>query len=198
MRIGVISDIHCNAGALETALAALAGSVDEVFVAGDVVYEYRFSPEVVGRLRDEGFPFVLGNHERVLISPAGEPARDRALAAGADPDDLAFLASRPYRVDAGLDGRTVTMVHASPWEPYDRYLTPSDPTWQRCAELDADVVLTGHTHVPMVKRVGDTLVVNPGSLGESREPGQRDLVSYAVIDLAALEAEIIRFPNPRT
>lgn len=197
MRIAAISDIHCNAEALEQALDALAGEVDEVFCAGDVVYEYRFSPEVVGRLRHEGFPFVLGNHEHVLLSPAGQAARNRAAEAGADPDDFAYLAALPYRIDGELGGRKVTMVHASPWEPYDRYLTASDPTWKRSAELGADVVLTGHTHVPMVKRVGDTLVVNPGSLGESREPGQRDAVTYALIDLVDLDAEIVRFPNPR-
>jgi predicted phosphodiesterase len=49
----------------------------------------------------------------------------------------------------------------------------------------------------MVKRFGRTLVVNPGSLGESREPGARELVSYAVVDLESVEAEIVRLPNPR-
>jgi len=41
MKIGVVSDIHCNAPALGVALRSLEGQVDEVFVAGDAVYEYR-------------------------------------------------------------------------------------------------------------------------------------------------------------
>jgi predicted phosphodiesterase len=55
----------------------------------------------------------------------------------------------------------------------------------------------GHTHVPMVKRFGKTLVINPGSLGESREANEKTMVSYAVIDTDSDEVEIVRFQNPR-
>jgi putative phosphoesterase len=194
VRIGVISDVHCNFAALETALEALAGVVEEVFVAGDMVYEYRFCTDVVSTLRKRGFPYVLGNHEMVLVGPDGGRARS---APDVDPEDLRYVASLPVRIDCRIGGRALTMVHGSPWRPYDRYLHENDPVWKRCEELDADVLLTGHTHVPMVKRFGRTLVVNPGSLGESREPGARELVSYAVVDLESVEAEIVRLPNPR-
>jgi putative phosphoesterase len=194
MRIGVISDVHCNFDALETALEALAGEVDEVFIAGDMVYEYRFSTDVVSTLRKRGFPYVLGNHEMVMVGPGGERAR---TAPDVNPEDLRYVASLPVRIDCRIGGRAVTMMHGSPWKPFDRYLHENDPAWKQCVELNADVLLTGHTHVPMVKRFGRTLVVNPGSLGESREPGSRDLVSYAVVDLESVEAEIVRLPNPR-
>ena len=198
MRIGVVSDIHCNAAALDAALEAMSDTVEEVLVAGDVVYEYRYSNEVVSTIRDGGFPCILGNHEMVLLSPHGDRARS---AEGVDQAGVAWMGTWPKRLDLRIGGRRITMVHASPWEPYDRYLSTDDPTWRRCAELDADILITGHTHVPMVKSIGGTLVVNPGSLGESREPGRRELVSYAAIDLssdAGTDAvEIVRFPNPR-
>jgi len=58
-----------------------------------------------------------------------------------------------------------------------------------------DILILGHTHVPMVKRVGSTLVVNPGSIGESRsmEPGRP--VSYAVLDTDSEEVFIGKFPT---
>jgi predicted phosphodiesterase len=40
-------------------------------------------------------------------------------------------------------------------------------------------------------------VVNPGSLGESREARPDRPVSYAVLDTASEEVEVRRFPNPR-
>jgi putative phosphoesterase len=193
MKIGVVSDIHCNAQALSTALERLAARVDEIFIAGDAVYEYRFSSEVVQMIRKGNFPYILGNHEMVLLSPAGERARSSPTV---NADDLRFMAERPLRVDCRLGGRSITMVHASPWAPYDRYLNEDHPEWDRCVELDADILITGHTHVPMIKRVGRTLIVNPGSAGESREPGLSHLVSYAEIDLDSNEAEIFRIGNP--
>ena len=73
MLLGVVSDIHCHAAALEQAVLAM-GEVDELLVAGDLVYEYRFSNEVVGGARKLGMRYVLGNHEMVLLGPHGERA----------------------------------------------------------------------------------------------------------------------------
>ncbi len=58
-------------------------------------------------------------------------------------------------------------------------------------------LITGHTHVPMVKRVGRTIVVNPGSLGESYDSGTGPAVSYAVVDLSSNEVEIVRISDPQ-
>ena len=56
-------------------------------------------------------------------------------------------------------------MHGSPWPPYGDYLYPGSPVLKRAAELDVDYLLLGHTHVAMAKRIGHTLVINPGSLG---------------------------------
>jgi putative phosphoesterase len=193
VKIGVVSDIHCNHQALEEALRRLEGVVDEVFVAGDLVYEYRFSNEVVGAIRSGGFPCVLGNHEMVLLSPAGEKAR---TAANVDPSEVDFLAGLPTEIRRRVGGRDVAMLHGSPWPPFSRYLPAADPAWRAAPELGVDVLITGHTHVPMAFKVGPTLVVNPGSIGDSREPGARDMVSYAVVDLDSEEVDFVRFTNP--
>ena len=47
------------------------------------------------------------------------------------------------------------------------------PLWKQTATLEQDVVVTGHTHVPMAERFGDTLVINPGSVGEAPPPRER-------------------------
>ena len=50
MKVGIVSDIHCNAAGLAQALA-LMGDIDELICLGDSIYEYRFSNEVVRILR---------------------------------------------------------------------------------------------------------------------------------------------------
>ena len=45
MKIGIVSDIHCDLQAFETALSELKG-VDQVICAGDMNLQYRFSNEI--------------------------------------------------------------------------------------------------------------------------------------------------------
>ncbi len=53
MKIGIVSDVHCNHAGLLQALELL-GDADELICLGDSIYEYRFSNEVVRLLRDRG------------------------------------------------------------------------------------------------------------------------------------------------
>jgi putative phosphoesterase len=190
--VGVVSDIHCNLTALDAALDAMDGRVDEILVAGDVVYEYRLSNEVVERIRGLGVPYVLGNHEMVLLSAAGAAARARPDVRAAN---LEFLATVPTRVELRFGSQHLVMVHGSPWAPYNDYLYESSPGWARCDEdFIADILVVGHTHVPMAARKGRTLVVNPGSVSEPRGSDPERRGSYAIIDTDAAEASIEYLP----
>lgn len=191
MRIGVISDIHSNLDALDAALSGMDGSVAEIWCAGDVVLQYRFSNEVTARLRAAGAVAIQGNHDMMLVSPAGADARRNA-----DADAVAWLASLPLRHEATIDGCRLLMVHGSPWEPHGDYVRPHDQRWHRADDLGADIVITGHTHEPMVERFGNTLVVNPGSVGEPRQRDDR-APTYAIVDTVARSAAIHRLPMPQ-
>ena len=193
MLLGVVSDIHCNLAALDAAIAAMEGRVGEILVAGDAVYEYRLSNEVVERIRELGVPYVLGNHELVLLSPAGAPARARP---GVRASNLEFLADVPTRVELSFGEVQLTMVHGSPWAPFNDYLYESSPGWSRCEqEHVADILVVGHTHVPMAARKGRTLVVNPGSVSEPRGPDPDRRGSYAIIDTDTMSASIEYLPE---
>ncbi|MDZ7728392.1 MAG: metallophosphoesterase family protein [Dehalococcoidia bacterium] len=51
MRVGIVADIHCNIAGLERGLE-LMGDIDALFCAGDSVFQFRWSNEVIERLRD--------------------------------------------------------------------------------------------------------------------------------------------------
>src|SRR4051794_15219082 len=133
MKLGIISDIHCNVEAFQRALDEMDGAIDELLVAGDAVYEYRLSNEVVEMIRATGARYVLGNHEMVLMSGAGERARSAPYVRQ---DNLDFLATVPDRVEMDVGGgKRLLMVHGSPWEPYSEYLYASSKVLRRCDEL---------------------------------------------------------------
>jgi len=189
MRLGIVSDIHCNAEALRLALARL-GPVDELLCAGDAFYEYRFSNEVVELLREHRARYVLGNHETTFLGPPGVRARS---APGVRADSVAYVAAQPLRIETTIGRRRLVMVHGSPFEPYNQYVFPGSPELARLAALDADYVILGHTHAQMVERVGRTLVINPGSTGEARDHANGRRLSCALLDTSSGEVLLDNF-----
>ncbi len=192
MKLGIVSDLHCNIDGLERALEVM-GRIDAILCLGDSIYQYRFSNAVIGRLRELDALTIQGNHEETFLGAGG--ARARAWA-HIDRQSLDWLAARPHRHELRIDGKRILMVHSTPWEPRGAYVQPTSSELQRFGEADADVVLYGHTHRPVVRRIGRVLVVNPGSAGESRDPRNGGQLSCAVFDTATEEVVMHDFPSP--
>ena len=193
MRLGIVSDIHCNIGGLDEALA-LMGDVDELLCLGDSVSEFRFSNEVIARLRERDARTIQGNHEHVLLGMHGAKARE---AAHVDRDLLDWLGTRPEQLAMEAGGKRLLLVHSTPWMPSGEYVFPRSPSLQRFGEVDADIVLYGHTHTQLVRRVGRVLVINPGSAGDARDQSNGRQLSCAVLDTVTEEVRIIDFPLVR-
>jgi putative phosphoesterase len=193
VKLGIVSDIHCNAAGLRQALA-LMGDVDDLICLGDSIYEYRFSNEVVRLLKEREARVTLGNHEEYFFGPQGERARARD---GVDPELAEWLAAQPHRAELRAHGRNVLIVHSTPWEPRGAYVHPGSALLARFGEAEADIVLYGHTHQQLARRIGNVLVINPGSAGEARDHRNGRQLSCAVLDLASEEVKLIDFPDPR-
>jgi putative phosphoesterase len=193
VKIGIVSDVHCNHAGLLRALEIL-GDVDELICLGDSIYEYRFSNEVVRLLRDRGARTILGNHEEGFLGPQGVRARqpewiDRSL--------LEWLGKQPKRLELNIGGKKLLIVHSTPWEPRGAYVYPHSSLLTRFGEADADFVLYGHTHHQLVRRIGKVLVVNPGSAGEARDSSNERQLSCAVLDSVTEEVVVINFRDSR-
>ena len=193
MKLGIVSDLHCNAAGLRYALGLL-GEIDELICLGDSIYEYRFSNEVVRLLKDRQAQVILGNHEEYFFGPQGARARARD---GVDPGLADWLARRPHRHELKVDGKRLLLVHSTPWEPRGTYVHPGSSLLARFAEADADIVCYGHTHQQLLRRVGKVLVINPGSAGEARDHRNGRQLSCAVLDTASEEVQLFDFPDPR-
>ena len=68
MRIAIVSDIHGNRTALEAVLADLKHTLpDLIFHGGDLAQGGSSPVEIVDRIRDLGWPGVLGNTDETLF-----------------------------------------------------------------------------------------------------------------------------------
>lgn len=193
MKVGIVSDLHCNVTGLSRALN-LMGDVDELICLGDSIWEYRFSNEIVRLLKERGARTILGNHEEGFFGPQGDRARqpewiDRSL--------LGWLADRPHRLEIGLGAKKLLAVHSTPWEPRGAYVYPHSSLLDRFAEADADFVLYGHTHHQLIRRCGKVLVINPGSAGDARDAGNGRQLSCAVLDTVTEEVVVTDFADGR-
>ena len=192
MKLGIVSDLHCNIDGLDRALEIM-GPIDALLCLGDSINEFGFSNAVIGRLRERDALTILGNHEEVFLGSAGVRARSRPEI---DRSLLGWLAERPHRHALEIGGKRILMVHSTPWEPRGSYVLPTSSALDRFGEADADIVLYGHTHRQLVRRVGRVLVVNPGSAGEGRDPRSGGQLSCAVLDTVTEEVVVRDFPAP--
>ncbi len=187
MRILVVADIHANRAALD----AIAEPHDVCLCLGDTV-EYGPDPGAcVDWVRAHADHGVRGNHDHGVVQNvdlvgAGGfryltmVTRGPTLAA-LDPSQRRYLATRPTTQMLTLDGHRFLLVHATPRDPLDEY-TPCDPkAWeQRLHGIKADFVLVGHTHQQFSFPVGNSILLNPGSVGLPRDGDPR--ARYAIID----------------
>src|ERR1700730_9604361 len=141
LKLGIVSDLHCNIDGLDRALEAM-GPIEALLCLGDSIFEYRFSNAVIGRLGEIDALTILGNHEEVFLGAAGMRAR---FGAEIDQPLLDWLAERPHRRELRIDGKRILMVHSTPWEPRGSYVLPTNSELQRFGEAGADIVLYSHT-----------------------------------------------------
>lgn len=203
MRILLVSDLHANWPALE----AVKEPFDLCLCLGDLV-DYGCEPTpVIHWVRQNAHYCVRGNHDHMVahnvmtngaggyryLSGVTRPlSRERLTDA-----DRRYLAGLPVTTYLTLDGWKYLLVHATPLDPLDEFAPPDADFWKkRIAGLDVDVVCVGHTHQPYTLQVGDTWIVNPGSVGLPRDGDPR--AGYAIIENGKVTLKRVEYPVYKT
>jgi predicted phosphodiesterase len=204
MRIGLISDIHGNCFALDAALADLRRQpVDQIICLGDAIQGGPQPAETVQRLRELGCPIVLGNadafllgEEKAATEPIAQQTRDvrEWTFAQLSMYDQSFILSFQPTVEVTLeDGQRLLCFHGSPTS-YNDVLLPTTPgeEWQRLLGPYAPAIMMGgHTHTQQMRRIGQGMFFNPGSVGlvyDVLQPAN-ELQTFAWAEYAILTAE---------
>lgn len=179
MAFAVISDVHGNIDALEAVLADIARrGVNDIVNLGDCLSGPFDAAATADRLMALDIPTVSGNHDRWIYENPGA-WEDWIL------DDLSvvhldWVRSLPF---SRMYQDRVFLCHASPSNDAENWLDyrsgtrviarDLDAVVERTTDVDADLILCGHTHTPRSVRLPDgRRIVNPGSVGC---PGYRDV-----------------------
>jgi predicted phosphodiesterase len=220
MRVAAIYDIHGNLPALEAVLREVARErVDRIVVGGDVL-PGPMPVESLAMLRvlDVPVSYVNGNGESaVLAVKAGagreslpEQAREVIpwTAEQIEHSTAEWIATWPLTMRLDIPGLgAVLFCHATPRNNTEifTYRTRDEHLLPVFRGVDASLVVCGHTHMPFDRRVGQTRVVNAGSVGMPFGPAGADWLllgpdvqprrtSY---DLPAAAARVRMTPYPQ-
>lgn len=164
--IGLISDVHATPSPIKEALSIFSqAGVEQVFCAGDIAGYGDELEQSIALLVDSGCHTILGNHDLRYLDEYADDATNTAVA---------FFNQLPTSIDRTIAGKRIYMVHAQPPDDCHGGIKLLDSRGEvqpdRVAfwtgELEAfsyDVLVVGHTHQVIAEKVGETLVVNPGS-----------------------------------
>jgi putative phosphoesterase len=183
-KIGLISDPHANPEPVAEALAIFQREgVSQVLCAGDIGGYGDRLDGTIALLKANDVVAIRGNHEAWALQrevfPGSEASRD-------------YFESLPDHISLMVEGTRLYMVHAEPPDRMTKGLRLFDPQGEVMPEVmaewhdrlegfDHDVLILGHTHQVYDLRLGDTLVINPGSSAYNH--------SCAILSLPELEVE---------
>lgn len=215
MKLAVLADIHANLAALEAVLEDVdAWRPDVVVVAGDIVNRGPRPAEclrlVQERQRTAGWQVVLGNHEEYVLfhtrpdapkaGPTFEIFRSSYWTLQRLNGEVAALEAMPFQQTIQApDGSAVRIVHASTRGTRDGVFpdTPDQVLALQVGQPAVPLFVVGHTHIPLVRRVGDTLVVNTGAVGMPFDGDPRASYARLTWGRGGWQAEIVRVPYDR-
>lgn len=185
MKIAAISDIHGNMEALESVMEDIKkNGCEKVFVLGDYAMA---GPEpsaavdwFIEKIEDPNFYMIQGNTDLMIADYTekiyNEVKENAPVMAEALKDDFIrlsaqqkdFLKNLPANKTVEIDGVKFLLVHGSPRKNNENILP--DTTMAEIEDMlhniDANVILCGHTHMPCgFQTETRQTVVNVGSVG---------------------------------
>jgi len=181
---------------------------DALACCGDIVVDYPFPQQCIDALKDSGAHICSGNNDynvaydqkasdyisQKYAHLANDLDRNTDLTLELIGDEAKnYLRELPRECRFVLDGVSFYMNHTVPHLPLHHYLnknTPGSELAEYYQDIQADVIVTGHTHMPYIKNFRDKILVNPGSVGQSRDGDPR--ASFATFDTTTGRIELER------
>jgi len=185
MRICIFSDVHGNYEALHKMLEAELGNVEVFIFAGDIFGYFYNQSEIIRDLMElPNLLAVKGNHDNYYLT-CKEKANltdkyGSSYLFSLTEEQTKFIASMPENIRTTIGGKKVGIFHGGPVDYMEQRIYPDSQMDFASLFGEYDIVVLGHTHYRLEKRVGNTLILNPGSLGQPRDG---EGFGYCVLDM---------------
>ena len=197
MTLSLLSDIHGNQYALNKVISEIKlQNIDTLIVAGDTVGYYYGIKDVLKIFADFKVFLTRGNHEIMLEQLRHNPeitlelknrygsSLQRALNI-LSKNEVDQLLNVEHPKSIAIKNLNILISHGSPWD-INQYLYPDcdKSIWDNFLHYKEDIFIVGHTHYQHVEKVGNKIIINPGSVGQNRK--KSGLADWAVFETESL------------
>ncbi len=223
MKIAVISDIHGNMEAIDAVMADIREKqCERIFVLGDYAMagpEPDCAVDYFMRRKDNSkYSMIQGNTDLMIADYSDElynALKEKAPVMAAalkndekiiNPLEKEFLKNLPIQLQVEEEGVKFLLVHGSPRKNNEDILpdTPLSEVEKMLENVEADVVLCGHTHIPCGFQTNTKkTVVNAGSIGRTFFKNSDDAPKscYLIVDVnngsCVFEHQFVKYDNER-
>lgn len=187
MKIGIISDTHGHVDAWSKAFETYFQGADFIIHGGDVLYHGPRNP----RKKDydpAGLVSLINECPVPVIIAKGNCDSD------VDASCLEVPVLSPYAF-AYINGLRIIVTHG------DSCMTDGEKD-AMAKHLKADIFISGHIHVPVLQKRGNTIFLNPGSAALTKREDKKNTIAVLtdkeiqIFDLESGEV-LLRLDNDR-
>jgi len=194
MKICFLSDIHGNYDALKKCVKeAKKLNVKKFICLGDYVGYYYQPDKCIDLLLSLKAECIKGNHENIFLDIIKNKQKKnfyiskygngiKIALEKLKKKHINFIKNLPSTKKITLSGKKIFLCHGSPWN-IDQYIYPNKfgKFKKKFKNLNYDIILLGHTHIQMIKKINSKLILNPGSVGQPRDGGSS--AKWLMVDL---------------
>lgn len=195
MKIGIISDIHSNFVALTSVISEMQKyHLDKIICLGDMVGYFDRPNEVINCLRVNNVLCIKGNHDKYILGELEYKYeneniyginRHREVLTS---DNIFFIQQSKNYLELNYEKINCCFSHSLKKD--SEFYINSDNIDNIEGIDNYDFYFYGHTHRKKAELYGNTLVINPGSVGQQRDLDYRP--SFCYLDLDKKCFKIIR------
>lgn len=200
MRIAILSDIHANKAALIPVLHDVTKlNIQHLIISGDLVGYYYDIKEVLDMLNPFTLFFCKGNHEVMFENLVNFKIDRRELRSKygsslfmaeseLNSDQIDFLTKSDHPLEVTLEGKNILVSHGAPWDINEYiYGNTIKDSYKKFDSYSHQIFVIGNTHHQMEFQFGQKLIINPGSVGQSRK--NYGYAEWAMLDLETMQTE---------
>jgi predicted phosphodiesterase len=209
VKLAILADVHSNLPALQAVIEDIhSWHPDQVIVAGDIINRGPCPLECLLLIQEKvqtgGWKILRGNHEEYVLSheqpdaPKSGPAFEVHQASFWTYQRLTavmpMLRTLPFTINLiDPSGGEILITHASMKGIRDGiYPWMSDESIRKKFGDPPALLCVGHTHIPLIRLIDGSLVVNVGSAGLPFDGDIRPCYARLTWSKRAWEAKIIR------
>lgn len=198
MKFLIFSDIHGNITTLLKMLNQVKNyNINSTIFCGDLIGYFPYQDSVIECVRNMSSLYaVMGNHDFQYINALNNKRKRNIYAEKYGKGYLQnisvlarnFVEQLPHYIEFERMGKKILIVHGSIENYLEGRIYPDtkiiEDKYQKY-----DFVILGHTHYQMYRKMGKTVFLNPGSLGQPRDYNG---FSYCIFDIETEEVEFFK------